>query len=445
MGSRSATDVEAGPPAAPASPVLTGAYLRLLFICAAMGLPVALLSAAYTSLVERGREALWIDLPDAAGWSEPPSWYVLAVPLAGGAIVAAAVRLPGHGGHSPLRGLDVSPMPLASLPGVLIAAAGSLAFGLVLGPEAPLVALGVVLGSLTARLVGAAGREAALLTAAGAFAAISIVLGGPLVSSLVLLEVMAVGGALASAALVPSLVPGFVAAGAGALAYTGVSGWPGLNQAALHGPDLPDYVSVRPVDVAWSVVAAALIGLIAALARPAGTRLARAVAGRPTLALLAGGLVVGGLAVVFRAVTDRPVDLVLFSGQTTLPATVAETSAAVLALVVVVKAVALTVSMGAGFRGGPIFPCAAIGTAAGALLADVLPGLATTPAVVAGIAASAAAGMRLPIFGAVLAAFLVHGDISDTIPVAVIASVTGWLAALATDRAVARRAQAPAA
>lgn len=431
--------------AEPGTPVLTAAYLRLLLICAAMGLPVALLAAAYTSFVERGREALWVDLPDAAGWSEPPSWYVLAVPVAGALIVAGAVRLPGHGGHSPLEGLDLSPTALSSLPGVLIAAAGSLAFGMVLGPEAPLVVLGVVLGGVTARLVGAVGRDALLLTMAGAFAAISIVLGGPLVSSLVLLEVMAVAGALASAALVPTLVPGFVAAGSGALAYTGVSGWPGLNQAALHGPDLADYASVRLVDVAWCVAAAALTGLVAALARPAGRGIARAAARRPTLALIAGALVVGASAVGFRAVTDRPVDLVLFSGQTTLPETVAETSAGVLALVVVVKAVALAVSMGTGFRGGPIFPCAAIGTATGALLADLLPGLATTPAVVAGIAASAAAGMRLPIFGAVLAAFLVHGDIADTLPIAVIASVAGWLAALATDRALGRRAGAPAA
>ena len=95
--------------------------------------------------------------------------------------------------------------------------------------------------------------------------------------------------------------------------------------------------------------------------------------------------------------------------------------------------------MGVGFRGGPIFPSAAVGAASGALLAAVLPGLDTTPAVVAGLAASVAAGMRLPIFGAVLAALLVHGDFADTVPIAVIAAVIGWLVALATDRATARR------
>lgn len=196
---------------------------------------------------------------------------------------------------------------------------------------------------------------------------------------------------------------------------------------------------MRATDVAWCLAAAVLIGIVAAVARPAAVRVSQAVSGRPTAALLAGGLLVGAIAVAFRALADRPVDLVLFSGQTSLPAMAAETSAGVLALVVVAKAVGLAISMGAGFRGGPIFPSAAIGAAAGAMLAAILPGLGTTPAVVAGLAASVGAAIRLPIFGAVLAALLVHGDISDTLPIAVIASVTGWLVALATDRVVERR------
>ncbi|MBJ7457074.1 MAG: chloride channel protein, partial [Thermoleophilia bacterium] len=321
----------------------------------------------------------------------------------------------------------------------------SLAFGLVLGPEAPLIVLGVVAGALTARLVGATGPGAQLISIAGAFAAISIVLGGPLVSSLALFEILAVSGAVASAAIVPTLAPGFVAAGTGALAYTGIADWPGLNQAALHGPDLVDYPSVRVADIAWCLVVAVLVGVAAALARPFAQWVDRAVSARPTLALVAGGFAVGAIGVVFRAITDRPVDLVLFSGQTSLPAIAAEGSAGVLALVVVAKAVCLAISMGAGFRGGAIFPSVAIGAAAGAMCAVILPGLATTPAVVAGIAAGAAAGVRMPVFGAVLAALLVHSDISDAIPIAVVASVAGWLVALVIDRILARRDLQPAA
>ena len=192
-------------------------------------------------------------------------------------------------------------------------------------------------------------------------------------------------------------------------------------------------------DIAWCIGISAAIAAVVAVARPLGGRLARWGAGHPVALIAGGGLAVGLLAIAFRAIADRPVDLVLFSGQTTLPATVAETSAGVLALAVALKAVAFVLSMGAGFRGGPIFPCVAVGAGAGAFMALALPGLATTPAVIAGIAASAAAGMRLPIFGAVLAALLVGGDISETLPIAVLASVIGWLTSLAADRLLERR------
>jgi H+/Cl- antiporter ClcA len=89
--------------------------------------------------------------------------------------------------------------------------------------------------------------------------------------------------------------------------------------------------------------------------------IAREVAGRaarlPLVVLLgAAGLVVGLLAVGFRAVTGQPVDLVLFSGESALPQVIAETSAGVLALLLVVKGAAYALSLGAGFRGGPTFP-----------------------------------------------------------------------------------------
>jgi hypothetical protein len=49
----------------------------------------------------------------------------------------------------------------------------------------------------------------------------------------------------------------------------------------------------------------------------------------------------------------------------------------------------------------------------------------------------AAADLRV-----VLAAFVIGGGISETLPIAVLASVTGWLTALAIDRATGRWAPA---
>jgi uncharacterized membrane protein (DUF485 family) len=76
----------------------------------------------------------------------------------------------------------------------------------------------------------------------------------------------------------------------------------------------------------------------------------------------------------------------------------------------------------------------------GVLGSIVLPGLDLTPAVIAGLAAAASAGLRLSFFGALLAALLAGSAATETIPIAVIASVIGWLVATAVQK----RESAPA-
>ena len=141
------------------------------------------------------------------------------------------------------------------------------------------------------------------------------------------------------------------------------------------------------------------------------------------------GSLVGALAVVFRATADRPVDLVLFSGQAELPAVIAEGSAGVLILLVVTKGLAYALSLGAGFRGGPVFPAIALGVAAAMAAADVLPGLHTTPAVAAGIAAGTTAVLRVPFTAVLLVSLLMGPSAFDVAPIAVLAAAVGWLVA----------------
>ena len=128
---------------------------------------------------------------------------------------------------------------------------------------------------------------------------------------------------------------------------------------------------------------------------------------------------------------DRPVDLVLFSGQLELPAVIAEGSAGVLALLVVAKGLAYALSLGAGFRGGPIFPALAIGVMLGVLGADLLPGLELTPAVAAGMAAGTAAVARWPFTAVLLATLLVGSSAADVAPIAILASAAAWVVASA--------------
>ena len=80
----------------------------------------------------------------------------------------------------------------------------------------------------------------------------------------------------------------------------------------------------------------------------------------------------------------------------------------------------------------------------GVLASIVLPGLELTPAVIAGLAAAASAVLGLPFFGALLAALLAGSAAAETIPVAIIAAVIGWLVATALKNRETRQESGPA-
>ncbi len=331
-------------------------YLRTLVFAAALGVPVAFAAVLFQSALHHATDLVWEEIPHALDWTEPTWWYVVLVTGLAGVLVAAALRLPGHGGHSPLEGLGLGPTPLIELPSILLAAFATLALGLVLGPEAPLIALGLGLGSVAVRLVRVEGTEAELLVLAGAFAAIAALFGSPLVAAFLIFEIAVASGAIPAHAMGRALLPGFVAAGTGALVFTGVGDWPGLEPFSLAVPGLPAYDTVRIADLGWCLLIAAAVAAVIVALRHLAHEIAERARGRVAATLVASGLLVGVLAVLFRAIADRPVDLVLFSGQEAMPAVVAEASASVLLLLVAAKGLAYALSLGAGFRGGPVFP-----------------------------------------------------------------------------------------
>jgi H+/Cl- antiporter ClcA len=409
----------------------------VLVFAALLGVPVAFAAVLFQTAIHDVIHLVWDEVPEALGWAEPSWWYVVLVPGLAGLLVAAALRLPGHGGHTPLEGLGADPIPPSALASILPAALASIGLGLVLGPEAPLIALGLGLGALAVRAVRLEPNTARLLVQAGAFAAIAALFGGPLIAALLLFEVTAAGGRVPARQIGQALLPGFVAAGTGALVFTGVADWPGFHQESLELPALPLYDAVRIADVAWCLLVAAVVAAIVVAARHLGHAVAaQARIGRMRL-LVGAGLCVGALAVAFDSAADRPAELVLFSGQSGLPAIVAEQSAAVLALLVVAKGLAYALSLGAGFRGGPVFPAIAIGVAAALVAAQVLPGLTTTPAVATGIAAGTAAVLRVPFTAVLLVSLLVGPSAFDIAPIAVLAAATGWLVAAALPDPVA--------
>ena len=406
-------------------------YLRTLVYAALLGIPAALAAILFQTALHDVIHFVWEVVPEWLGWDEPAAWYVVLVPGLAGVVVALALRLPGHGGHPPLEGLGMEPLEPRDLGSILLAALASLGLGLVLGPEAPLIAVGLGLGVVAARLVEVGETESKLLVLAGAFAAIAALFGGPLVAAFLIFELAAASGQIPPRQMGQALLPGFVAAGTGALVFTGIGDWPGLHQASLALPALDAYETVRLADLAWCLVLAVAVALLVVAIRHLAHDIAARSSSRPEAALVFAGLLVGVLAVAFRALADRPVDLVLFSGQQELPLIVTEASAGVLALLVVAKAVAYALSLGAGFRGGPVFPSIALGVALGVAAAELLPGLDATPAIAAGMAAATAAVLRVPFTAVLLATLLVGSSAADVAPIAVLAAAVGWIVAVA--------------
>jgi len=406
-------------------------YLRTLVFAALLGFPVAFAAVLFQTAIHDVTQIVWEEIPDALDWRQPPWWYVVLVPGLAGVLVAAALLLPGHGGHSPLEGLSMAPVRAIELPSILLAALATLGLGLVLGPEAPLIALGLGLGSIAVRMMRLDGTEAQLLVLAGAFAAIAALFGGPLVAAFLIFEVAAAGGMIPARAMGRALLPGFVAAGTGALVFTGVGDWPGLEQVSLSLTGLPAYNAVRVADIVWCLLVAVAVAVVIVGLRHLAHELGARTKSRPLPTLVVAGLLVGFLAVLFRAIADRPIDLVLFSGQEAMPAVIAEASGGALLLLVAAKGLAYALSLGAGFRGGPVFPALLIGVAIGVLAADALPGLDLTPAVAAGIAAATSAVLRTPFTAVLMATLLVGASAADIAPIAVLTAAVGWVVAVA--------------
>lgn len=433
------------PPMDPVAVLRSPGYVRLLLLAGILGVPVSVAAYYFLQLVGLAQRWVFTDLPGQLGFAATPVWWPIPPLVISGVLVALVIsRLPGNGGHSPADGFKagVTPAPV-DLIGILIAAVASLGLGVVLGPEAPLIALGAGLGVWAVKLTrrDIPERATAMIAAAGSFAAISALMGSPILGAFLLMEAAGLGGATLGLVL----LPGLLASGIGFLVFVGLDSLTGLGVETLSIPDVPPFAHPNIVQFGYAI----LIGLLAA---PVGTVLRRLavllrshVDRRRLLLTPLVGAAVGCLAIVYSLVTGKDTTEVLFSGQAALgPLLIdnASYSLGAIVLLLACKWLAYGLSLSA-FRGGPIFPAMFIG-AAGGLALSHLPGLPPIAGAAMGIGAMSVVMLRLPLTSVLLATLLLLGDGLTVMPLVIVSVVVAHVLAARLEPAPAAKPTAAA-
>ncbi|GAA3823451.1 chloride channel protein [Cellulomonas soli] len=405
-------------------------YLGALALAAVIGAPISALAYGFLALVATLQGFLFGDLPATLFADGTPAWWPVPWLVLCGLLTGATVRfLPGNGGHSPALGLRMGGAPPVDreLPGIALAALTSLALGSVLGPEAPLIAIGGGLAALTVRLLRRDAPPAALtmMAAAGSFAAISTLLGSPVLGAFLIMEAAGIAGA----ALTLVALPGLLASGVGALVFVGLNSWTGFGSFSLALTSVPPAGPPTLATLLWAPVVGAAGALLGWVIRWVGLSLRPLVHRSRVLVTTSLGLLIGLTATGYQVATGRDFTQVLFSGQDALPELVAHASAypvGVLVLLAVAKVLAYGLSL-AAFRGGPVFPAMFVGAVVGIALSG-LPGMALAPAIGMGIGATCTAMLRLPLTATLLATVLMGSDGVQVTPQVVVAVVVAFVA-----------------
>ncbi|HSK25836.1 MAG TPA: chloride channel protein [Jiangellales bacterium] len=412
--------------------------LRVSGASALVALPISLVAFGFLGLVDLVQRWVWETAPAELGFDTAPWWWPIPWLLVAGLLVSSAiVLLPGRGGHVPANGTGAGITPPSSVPGVFLAALAGLPLGVVLGPEAPLIAMGTGLAVWLSRLARLSphGRLEALIGTAGAAAAISIVLGDPLTAVIFLAEAVAIAGGPVIAATIPALL----GVGVGALMFSGLGDTPGVRAQSLQLVELASVPAPGIGDLLWAVpvgvVAAAVMTVVFTAGRRVADRLDPMRPGRLVVATMTVGVGVALCASAYALITGRSAVDVASSGTATLEAITSDTTAwgtGALVALIGFKGLAYALSLGA-FRGGPIFPSIMLGGALGVLIAP-LPGLGVAGGLAVGMAAFAAAGMRMPLSSVALTLLLFGPNATEVFPEVAIAAVTAFAVRVALDR-----------
>lgn len=362
------------PPPAPRSParVLLPQILPALLI----GVGAALVLLAIEWLSEELQHVLWEDLPGALGVGDYSALWIMVMLTATGVAVGLVIwKVPGHTGPDAAEtGLGGTPLAPGVVPGLLLAGTLTLAGGVSLGPENPIIAANVALTYWAGRKLLPV-VPGALWVALASSATIGALFGTPVAAALVISEALTrqPGG---KGSLWDRLFAPLIAAGAGAMTAT-LLAHPSfdLNLPEVHDPGWGDLLAAMVV-----ATAAALFGLLCCYSLPYAHRAFHRLR-HPMVMLPVGGLILGLLGVLGGRLT-------LFKGleqMKELTENLGGWSSGELAKMAVVKLAALLIAAASGFVGGRIFPAVFIGAAFGmlaqALVPEIHPAVAVSSAV----------------------------------------------------------------
>jgi hypothetical protein len=268
-----AASAPGGPPAVdPVAVIRSRGYIAALVLAAILGIPISAIAYGFLALVAAIQRLLFSELPNQVFGGAVPAWWPVPWLVLCGLLTGLTIRyLPGNGGHSPAFGFKFggSPPTGGELLTIVLAALTTLSLGAVLGPEAPLIAIGGGLAALTVRLAKKDAPPMALtiMASAGSFAAISTLLGSPVLGAFLIMEAAGIGGMTLSLVA----LPGLLASGIGALVFVGLDHWTGLGSFSLALTTVPPAVSPTLATMGWALAMGGgwrAVGMVDPLGRP---------------------------------------------------------------------------------------------------------------------------------------------------------------------------------
>jgi hypothetical protein len=263
-----------------------------------------------------------------------------------------------------------------------------------------------------------------VIAAAGSFAAISTLLGSPLVGAFLLLEASGLGGPMLGVVL----VPGLLAAGVGTLIFVGLDSLTGFGTFSLSVAGLPAAGAPTLAMFVWALAFGVLAPPFGLGIRWLALRVRARIEPRMLLWMPVLGAAIAALAIGFEALTDHPSSEVLFSGQSAVGGLITGApswSVGALLALIAAKGLAYALSLSA-FRGGPVFPAILLGAAAG-VAASHLPGLELVPAVGMGIGTMTTVMLGLPLTAVLLTTVLLTADGTQIMPLVIVAVVVAYV------------------